>query len=374
MTDTLTQDHWPTRALTPEQEKNRANAELIPFGAHGVSPQTFAGAVDLAKHMSTAKGFVGQHLLGNTGACLAVIDVAQQFGMSAYMVAKHTYFVNGVIAFDGQFVYAVINKFCPLGKRLRFEFFGEKGPKGTATRGIRVFGLMKDETEELEYESPAIKDIKVKNSPLWDEDQDLQLVYFGARRWQRKWWPEGLMQINNPDLGDVEIQHHVGADNAKDVTATGTALLDRLKNSQQQPGETLVEQGDAAGFNEANVHAELDQTQANGKEPEPDKTKGKRKKADAHATDAKAVNEPAAEQPPVEQAAAEKLEELPKPKNVKQWAAYCERWIQIGDGDLMKRWNTERKLRNDLGVTEDDRAPLFEKITERIAEIEGRDR
>lgn len=380
MTDT-TQTDWPDRPLTDAQRANRASAELIPFGAHGLNPTSLAGVFDMAKHMATARGMVGGHLIGNPGACLAIIDVASQFQMSAFMVAKHTYFVDNMIAFDGQFVMAAINKFCPLEKPLRYEYSGELLPsekngvtrsgadkfRNPSTRKLRVIGRLKGDSEDRIYDSPAIKDIRIQNSPLWHEDPDLQLKYFASRRWQRSHWPEGLLGLPSPDLGDEDMQHHIGADNAKEINPVGgTALIDRLKGAQQQQGEVLVEQGDAAGFNEANIHTELDQVQQNGKDADKPKDKGK----DKPAPEAKVeVASGLGDQPPAEA----KLQELPKPKNVKQWLAYCERWIHIGDGDLMARWNKERKMRNDLGVVEEDRDPLFEKLTERIAEIEGRD-
>lgn len=188
-------DQWSSRPLTETQEKNRANAELIPFGPAGISPQSFAHVVDMAKQMALAKASIPAHFRGSTGDCLAIIEMAQKFQMSAYELARGTYFVNGAMAFNGMTIMAIINKWAPLDGRLRYKFDGENDALNTSTRRVIVTGRMKGEADDLVYESPMIKDIKVKNSPLWVEDPDQQLIYFATRRWQRRWWPEGLLNI-----------------------------------------------------------------------------------------------------------------------------------------------------------------------------------
>ena len=236
MSDTAQDTAWPDKALTPTQKENRHNAELIPIGSRGTDPQNFAQLVDFAKMMATARGVVGPHLLGNVGACLAVLEIANKFAMPGYMVATQTYAVDGKVAFMGQLVMSIINKHCPLEGRLKYRFEGEKGPKATSTRKVIVSGRMKDEADILEYESPMVKDVKVKNSPLWEEDQDQQLIYFASRRWQRRHWPEGLMGVYAPD--ELE-ERHQGADHARDITP-GQSLMARLAaarvGDEQQDG------------------------------------------------------------------------------------------------------------------------------------------
>ena len=96
------QEPWSNRELTPAQQASRDNANLIPFGDHGVTPQTMAQVVEWAKFMAAAKNVVPANLIGNVGGCLAVIELAQKFQMSAYMLARGCYFVGGVIALDAQ--------------------------------------------------------------------------------------------------------------------------------------------------------------------------------------------------------------------------------------------------------------------------------
>jgi len=69
------------------------------------------------------------------------------------------------------------------------------------------------------------------------------------------------------------------------------------------------------------------------------------------------------------------------PKNPEQWAAFARAWIveyeadpAKTDQDLMVRWNNERSLRNDCGVTSEDRQPIFVEYGMAIERMRGRGR
>jgi hypothetical protein len=67
------------------------------------------------------------------------------------------------------------------------------------------------------------------------------------------------------------------------------------------------------------------------------------------------------------------------PKTATEWAAYCRTWLAEyekdptkTDQDAMLRWNNERALRNDCGVTSDERQPLFVEYGNTIERMRGR--
>ena len=150
MSDTDTQA-WPDRPLTEAQQKNRESAALIPVARQGAMPMDFAQMVDYARFMSLARGVVGTHLMGNIGACLAVMEIGKQFDMPYYAVARQTYLVNGRVAFMGQLVHAILNKYCPLKKKLAWRYEGE----GQSLK-IIISGEFKDESEPRVWESPPL--------------------------------------------------------------------------------------------------------------------------------------------------------------------------------------------------------------------------
>lgn len=382
---------WQDRELTPAQEKNRHNAELVPFGSQGISPQNFAQLVDFAKQMSLAKHSIPPHFRGSPGDCLAIIEIAQKFEMSAYMLARGTYFVNGAMAFEGQLISAIINKWCPLDGRLKYRFDGDhaeyddvevdetdrndqktgkkiwiKKIRVPSTRRVIVTGRMKGEAEDLVYESPLIKDIKVKNSPLWIEDPDQQLIYFATRRWQRRWWPEGLLNIYARDEID-EIARP--GDTAMNVTPDrpSTALLDRLRANSDGPREGFVEGFTESHFDVAVAAQEAEQPTETAKPKRKYTKKDKSKPADA--TPAPASAEPAPSDSPA--AIGGEAAQAVIPKDATEWAFYCNLWLTEAeaspaiDAEAIKaRWSNELKLRNDCGVTAEIRDPVFERYME----------
>ncbi len=417
MTDTDT-PAWQDRTLTEAQQKNREAASLMPVSRSGALPMDFAQMVDYAKFMATARGAVGAHLNGNVGACLAVMEIAKQFDMPAYAVARQSYFVNGRMAFMGQFVHAIINKYCPLKKKLSWSYSGE-GP----TLKIIISGEFKDEVEPRVWESPMLKDIAVKNSPLWVTNPKHQLIYFGVRAWQTVNWPEGLLSIQTDDEVAAMEPLRWGADNALDVTP-GAALRERLAaaNSGKQheghkEGFTDSELLSAAAYSDASREfEETEKTESaipegfaavenalkaatsetamattnviiNTLEPPPAKPKrGRPPKTrepapisvipdDTFPGDKPLPESPHADGPPappsasptpLSPAAHDEAVSAPLPKYAGEWAIYCRTWLQEyendptkTDQDAMLRWNDERGLRNDCGVTSAERDPVF---------------
>jgi hypothetical protein len=71
--------------------------------------------------------------------------------------------------------------------------------------------------------------------------------------------------------------------------------------------------------------------------------------------------------PPAPTPVAETAARVPLPRNVDEWKEYCKTWLDaasenesMDDQTVMQRWNGERSLRNECGVTFDDRAKIFE--------------
>jgi hypothetical protein len=201
----------------------RTAVEMIQITGAGVELRTFAQQVDYAKYMATAGFAVRKELRSNTGACIAIVDMALRWGFAPYQVAKQVYAVNDQMGFESQLIHAVIEKFAPLSRRLRPRYIGEGD-----SRQCIVEGHIKGELEPLLYESPKIAGLR-KNSPLWTIDPDQQLWYYASRAWCRRYCPEIILGLHTPDeLRDS----HLGFDNAKDVTPHREAevLAERLSD------------------------------------------------------------------------------------------------------------------------------------------------
>ncbi len=386
MSDTNNNEQWPDRALTPAQAANRDAAALIPVTRSGAMPTDFAQMVDYAKFMSTAVGFVGGHLLKNVGACLGIMEVANQFGLPAYAVARQSYLVNGRVAFMGQFFHSVVEDYAPLerganGRKLQFRYEGE-GP----TLKIIVSGTFKGAAEPVIYESPMFKDIPTKNSPLWKSpspsDVKRQFIYYGVRGWQTINWPEGMLHAISED----EAAALPPSDYARDITpmaptAEADGLRERLARAHVAHGDHpkdgfVGEVTDAhftdvteqtAGVSDAAIEQAL--AAAGGATADPEKHD------DANPDGAPAAR-PAKPRAPRKKATEKPADVTPAammPTTPAEWVPYATAWLNAEtDAEAMrKRWTSEQKMRNTIGVTSEERDPVFEVYQNRLAAIEG---
>jgi len=164
-----------------------------------VAPRSMGEVIEVAKLMSVSSFAVRPAFRNNPGACLAIAMQAFRSGGDPFAWANKAYITKNKageeqISYEAQLVHAVVNSSHVLQRRLRTAYEGEG-----STRKCIVTGWIKGETEPLEYESPPIGKIAVKNSPLWAADPDQQLAYYSTRAWARRHVPEILMGIYAPD-------------------------------------------------------------------------------------------------------------------------------------------------------------------------------
>jgi hypothetical protein len=165
-----------------------------------IAPQNMAELFEFAKMMAVSGQCIRPVFRGNPGACLAIALQAFRTGADPFAVANKAYLVNDQIAYESQYIHAVINSSGMLKKRLRATYSGD-GP----TRKCTITGEIVGEDEPLPYESPTVAAIPVKNSPLWKNDPDQQLFYYASRAWARRYLPEVTLGMYTGD----EMDHRV---------------------------------------------------------------------------------------------------------------------------------------------------------------------
>jgi hypothetical protein len=166
-------------------------------GGFAVVPTTVEQALELAKVMSTARGMLPEHLLGNPGACADVVFQALSWGVNPFALAKQSYIAQrgGSPSYMSQAISAAVNGNPALKGRLSLSYAGE-GDNMTCT----VTGTFVDDPENPQsYTSPRIKDITPKNSPLWKSDAPRQLGYWSQRAWARLFAADILMGVYDAD-------------------------------------------------------------------------------------------------------------------------------------------------------------------------------
>lgn len=171
-------------------------------GAVGIPmPRDVRELVEFSQLMSRAGPMVGKAFQDNPGACMGITLQSMRWGLDPYACSQKAYQAsksdrNAPIAYESQLIHAVIIKNAPLAKRLRCTYEGE-GPD----RKVTIVGYLEGDDEPFEYTSPPVEKIDKdgKGSPLWKDDPDQQLWYFGVRSWARKWVPEVIMGVYAPE-------------------------------------------------------------------------------------------------------------------------------------------------------------------------------
>jgi hypothetical protein len=170
--------------------------------------------------MSISGPCIRKQFRDNPGACLAISLQAFKFGGDPFAFSNKAYIVNDQLAWEAQLVHSILNTSGVLQRRLRPLYSGEGN-----NRSCKIIGWLKGEDEPLEYESPTIANIKVKNSPLWAGDPDQQLFYFSSRAWARRHCPEVILGMYTPDevqgeIIDMTPQHGLVQEAGADVGET----------------------------------------------------------------------------------------------------------------------------------------------------------
>ena len=338
-------------ALDPQ----KAGAVTVSHSAGGVSFASAMEVMEFAKLMSVSATAVPKHLRNNPGACLRIVFQAIEWRMSPYAVADKSYEVNDRIAYESQLIHAVIEARAPLLGRLECDYEGSGPERACVVTGVFNGG------ETREYKSPKIKDIRVKNSPLWVADPDQQLWYYASRSWARKWCPDVLMGIYSRE--ELRESPGLGREEPDD---TSPGLHARLAGSERS------DEGHRAGH----VERELDQVAAGGGKIVDVKPEAEAKAADVPKEEPKTepVKKTVAEKKP----AASKIETSPHAeaqsaiKTPEAYRVHALAWIAAGTEvePMRAQWSRERIKRGEVGVMEEMLIEINKAYTDKIKALQ----
>lgn len=319
----------------------------------GLGFSNMSQAMEFAKMMSIASVAVPKHLRGNPGACLAVVIQAVEWKLSPYAVANKSYSVNDRLAYESQLIQAVILQRAPIDGRFKVKYTGEG-----ESRVCKVWAKLRDSDETVEYESPPFSKITPKNSPLWKSDPDQQHFYYSGRALCRRHFPDVLLGV----YADDEVAHHIGPENARDVTPA-KSLSDKL-DVLAQASTTDTENG-ASTTSPAGEVAEQGAPPA---APSP-QTAGQ-----PLAADTEAAPETQAPQPNAPSGAAEVWPEGRVPVSETEYQLYTRNgWFAevgktITEDQAQARWKSkeEKALRSKCNVGPDVREDLHGNLMDAV--------
>lgn len=354
--------------------------------AGGVSFASALEVMEFAKLISTGGEAIPKPFRNNPGMCLATCFQAIEWRMSPIAVMQKAYVVNDRLGYESQLLHAVVERRAPLKHRLDCTYDGTGQDRTCTVTGVFTDG------EVREYTTPKIKDIKVKNSPLWTGDPDQQLFYSASRSWARKWCPDVLLGIytrdelaDNPGFGREEEPIDLGL-RARLAGKTGeghqdghaAAELATLDNGEeyQTIEEVAVHEAVEAGQGQGGA-APAAETAPKGRKGRPEL---KRRTSEAPAAKSapaekvgkaakQSASSPAEAAPEQSQGTNDATEAKPAPvmdppTTAAEYTAYAEAWIKTEE-ECAARWEAEADLRNQLRVPIKERHRLMGLIQSR---------
>lgn len=230
MSDQQNQVSRAERRQELEQTSFSANQQ----GGALMQPTNGKELMDMANMMSASGQMVRDFYRGNPGDCAALIMICQPYGFNPFMVSWKTYkaskSADAPVSFEGQLVNAMVNQSAPVRGRLKYTYEGE-GPERTCT----VTGIDRETGDTIEYTSPPIKSIPIKNSPLWKADPDQQLGYYSARSWARRHFPELLLGVYTRE----EIESAPPRDVTPQPSGFAQKAMDARKQAQEAPAPDI---------------------------------------------------------------------------------------------------------------------------------------
>lgn len=360
----------------------RQARELVPVGQAGISPTNLNQIVDFARDMVKGKYAIPEHLKGNVGDCMHVIDLAIRYGLSPWAIGQLTYVEKGKLNYQSILYHAFAQASGLMNGDLQVEYSGEGENLVCIVtgylRGDPVPRMLRSEPlkdlhpghveKTIEVNGEKIKKKFVKGSPLWDRKPKLQLFYDTSRDWVRMYAPRAALGIMTPyereeygpEFVDVTptgvglSQRLKGAPKPEIERADPEAELDRIKNGGPTPGKT------------AEIQTKTDLAIVKSKKPVTPSSKPA-KRIETHAKAKPAIQQPDTVK---EAATPTKATAVAYPSTVPEYIAYARRWIKAATDmtGMGLQWREERTLRNKLGMTADDRKPLEDLLAKRYGE------
>lgn len=330
--------------LAGKIDQSVTNQLTVSGAAGGLGFRNAEEVMTFAKLMALSHVAIPKHLRGNPGACLAVTIQAIEWRLSPYAVANKSYSVNDRLAYKSQLIQAVILQRAPIKGRFRFSFSGDG-----VSRKCKV-EVTTNDGEVVDYETPEIKDIPVKNSPLWKGDPDQQLTYYAGRALCRRHFPDVLLGVYDRDEAEGEPRDPA---QARDVTQAPRSLSERLDAlANAAPAEPQADEYTGHDPDTGEVKEAATNDAATGKgEVMPQAAAGGAHPLGIPSELRRESNEP--------------------PKRPEDYIATAKAYIaDADDADWLEtRWREEKQLRQRLGVPVSDAKVLGDAVLAKAKEL-----
>jgi len=206
------------------------NVKIADPGAMGGAAYNLADlgqAVQFASHMAASGPMVPGHCQGSPAVCLGITMRALHWGFDPFGLAQESFQVKegAPVGYSAKVFAAALQNCTGITLKFRYEGAvkvtdkpamsarGNKVAERAAVGDRKCIAYWTDESGDvLEYETPILDHITIKNSALWHNDPDQQLAYYAARGWVRRYRPGVILGAFSRDEAEVM------ANEIKDVT------------------------------------------------------------------------------------------------------------------------------------------------------------
>lgn len=229
--------------------------------------------VQFSDIMASAGEMLPLHLRNKPALCLAVTMRAVHWGFDPFALAMETYQAQsgGIIGYQAKVFVAALRAVA--GITLKFRFEGEfkiidkpalsRNGKQTAKRSAvgnrKCIAYATVDGDLLEYETPELDQITIKNSPQWHNDPDQQLSYYAGRGWPRRFRPDAMMgAYSNDEVQNIEPMRDVTPQKSK-----FSSLADKAREAKDGTGKPTTDTDqDASQKTDGEDSADTDTSEA----------------------------------------------------------------------------------------------------------------
>lgn len=229
---------------------------------------SLAEVIQFSDLMSRADVMIPPIFRNKPAICAAVIMRAVHWKMDPFALAQEAYQAKdgGPVGFQAKVFVAALQTCAGITLNYRFEgevkmlakpamsAGGKEVAKRTATGDRRCIAYATINGEVLEYETPKLDDITVKNSPMWHNDPDQQLSYYAGRGWSRRHRPGVIMGAYSAD----EVQE---MEPMRDVTPRQSGFVAKAALAKQKADEAQAATADKTDDTATGGEAEADQVE-----------------------------------------------------------------------------------------------------------------
>jgi hypothetical protein len=220
-------------------------------------------AVEFAKLMCQAGVMLPKHAQNNPAICLALTMRATHWGFDPFALSQETFQAKegGPVGYQAKVFTAVARK---AGIILQYRYEGDltitdkpalsaKGntvARRKAVGNIKCIAYAHDGGKLLEFETPELDQITIKNSALWHNDPKSQLAYYAGRGWMRRYRSDLMMGAYSDD--EVKDMPMRDVSPAQDDQSGGFAkMIKDAREADKASPASDEEQGEAVdGFSE----------------------------------------------------------------------------------------------------------------------------